>query len=593
MRYSYHTSKNSAIKAIKKQQTHTASRHTSKAFLLSVLLAVVAALALVVSNALQAQAAPQNNQFTWDPDTGTLTIGEDCAEQEIADYLYDHSATTNDLITIDVVASIDFSGDFRSGYISLKSFIVEKGATISFPQGCLNLFYHCEALEQVSAERFNLSNVEDIANMFCKCNALKSLNVEGWDTRNIKNAQGAFYGCSALTELNVSKWNTANMVKMDSMFSGCSELQSLNLANWDTSQVKDMSSMFMGCESLKVLDLSSFKTSNLVVMFTMLANDLNLETVKLPHFDTSKCTEAVEGLNPLQYVFAQADEKTEKVSSLHPIMVELSPIYKASPDIAASEESGMYPYPGGNYYAYINGKKVNDKADTIKNLLAPYAATDTTVIDFYLEGHEPPAPPEPPTPPTPTPDPDNPKPEEEQGWNFNESGGWYYVYDTEGHTYNDGWHWIEDAHYGNHWYYFKEDSFIKTNEWIWDDVYTAWYYVNSSGSMNVGSWNWINNAWYGFNWDGTMCKGWTFDHDYMNWFYCDPTSGAMYTNCWSFINGSWYGFWANGEMCRGWVWDSGYHAWFYCSPSDGHMYTNGWYTIDNKSYYFNASGKLV
>ena len=175
------------------------------------------------------------------------------------------------------------------------------------------------------------------------------------------------------------------------------------------------------------------------------------------------------------------------------------------------------------------------------------------------------------------------------GWNFNESGGWYYV-NTDGSVYNDGWHWIEDGKFGNHWYYFKDNGFIATNQWIFTD---AWYYVNGSGSMNVGTWNWIGNAWYGFNWNGTMCKGWIYDSNYHNWFYCDPTSGAMYTNCWSYISGAWYGFWVNGEMCRGWVWDSYYNGWFYCSTSDGHMYTSGWYRIDNKSYYFNASGLLV
>ena len=211
-------------------------------------------------------------------------------------------------------------------------------------------------------------------------------------------------------------------------------------------------------------------------------------------------------------------------------------------------------------------------------------------VTLYAHWEKAPTPPAPPAPPTPTPDPDNPKPEEEQGWNYNESGGWYYVFDNDGNTYNDGWHWIEDTKFGAHWYFFKDTGFIAINQWIFTD---AWYYVSGSGSMNVGTWNWINNAWYGFNWNGTMCKGWIYDSGYNNWFYCDPTTGAMYTNCWSFINGSWYGFWANGEMCRGWVWDSSYRGWFYCSPSDGHMYTNGWYTIDNTSYYFNVSGLLV
>ena len=191
---------------------------------------------------------------------------------------------------------------------------------------------------------------------------------------------------------------------------------------------------------------------------------------------------------------------------------------------------------GYTFLGYYNQKEGGTKYyDALGNSSALWSDTQRTAT-LYAQWEKQPAP---------DPDPDDPEPGEEIGWNYNESGGWYYVYDNEGHTYNDGWHWIEDAKFGNHWYYFKEDGFIATNQWIFTD---AWYYVNSSGAMNVGTWNFINGAWYGFNWNSTMCTGWTYDSGYANWFYCNPTTGAMYTNCWSFINDAWYGFWVNGEQ---------------------------------------------
>ena len=618
MRYSYHTSKNSDIKAIKKRQTYTVSQHNCKAFLLSMLLAVVAALALVIPSTLQAQAAPQNNQFTWDPDTGTLTIGADCTATDIADYLYTQGAVTGDLITIDVVSSIDFSGDLRIDYISLKSFIVEKGASVSFPQGCANLFIGLRALEEVTAERFNLSNVEDdISYMFNGCNALKSLNVEGWDTRNIKNAQDAFNGCSALTELNVSKWNTQNVKNMAAMFGICSSLKELNVSSFNTSNVTNMSGMFTGCTGLTSLDVKNFDTKNVQTIQGMFQSCSSLKQLDISSWNLQSCTNfalatigctSLEYLNaaPLSTVSFASDnmnfsglfgDLTGSVPQLfNPNEVILTaayaskivPIYK---QLMQEQElsfedvnmTGGWCFPSDNYTAYKDGKKVSSTSQNIFYLLQEIdpSLTSTDPITFYKEGY---------IPPVPDPDPDDPEPGQETGWNFNESGGWYYVYDNEGHTYNDGWHWIEDTKLGNHWYYFKQDSFIATNQWMFTG---AWYYVNSSGAMNVGTWNYIDGSWYGFNWNGTMCTGWVWNSSYNNYFYCDETTGAMYTNCWSFINDTWYGFHYNGEMCRGWVWDSSYRGWFYCSPSDGHMYAGGWYRIGNKPYYFNASGLLI
>ena len=255
--------------------------------------------------------------------------------------------------------------------------------------------------------------------------------------------------------------------------------------------------------------------------------------------------------------------------------------------ISGNDESGSFTIitpkiADGTYrLSFINqeGLSLDPTSSGFKSLDYGGSALEDNSVTLYWNVPEPPVPPKPPRP-------------GDAGWHFDDQKGWYYV-KPDGTRYDEGWHWIEDTKFGAHWYYFKDNSFIKTNEWIFDDVNTSWYYVNSSGSMNVGTWNWIENAWYGFNWDGTMCKGWIYDSGYNNWFYCDPSSGAMYTNCWSFINGSWYGFWANGEMCRGWVWDSSYRGWFYCSPSDGHMYAGGWYRIGNKPYYFNASGLLI
>ena len=144
--------------------------------------------------------------------------------------------------------------------------------------------------------------------------------------------------------------------------------------------------------------------------------------------------------------------------------------------------------------------------------------------------------------PGPSPDPE-PTPGTQDGW-VQSDAGWQYV--LNGEFLNDGWHYFEDE-YGNHWYYFDNDTYMATSRWIWDDEWEGWYWVCSTGPIIENLWQWIDNAWYGFWWGGKMCQGWVWDTYYNAWYYCDDYTGRVACNEWAW-DGAWYYFDQNCQM---------------------------------------------
>lgn len=120
-----------------------------------------------------------------------------------------------------------------------------------------------------------------------------------------------------------------------------------------------------------------------------------------------------------------------------------------------------------------------------------------------------------------------PEPGTQDGW-VQSDAGWQYVLDGE--YLNDGWHYFEDE-FGNHWYYFDEDTYMVNSRWIWDAEYDGWYWLCSTGPMIENLWQWIDNAWYGFWWGGKMCQGWVWDTNWNAWFYCYQ-DGIMAKSIW-------------------------------------------------------------
>ena len=137
-------------------------------------------------------------------------------------------------------------------------------------------------------EKWDTSNVTDMASMFFGCNKLKSLNVSNFNTSKVTNMSDMFFGAQSITSLDLSKWDTSKVTNMSFMFANTNKLTNLNLLGWNTSNVKDMSYMFgVGATSL---NLSSFDTSNVTNMSGMFWCSYNLSSINLSSFNTSNVT---------------------------------------------------------------------------------------------------------------------------------------------------------------------------------------------------------------------------------------------------------------------------------------------------------------
>ena len=81
---------------------------------------------------------------------------------------------------------------------------------------------------------------------------------------------------------------------------------------------------------------------------------------------------------------------------------------------------------------------------------------------------------------------------------------------------------------------------------------------------------------------------WIYDEDYKSWFYVDST-GSYVEKAWQ---GEYYlkrgGYMAKSE----WVFDSQYDSWYYLNQ-DGKYARNQWIKDGDKWYYLLADGKLA
>ena len=154
--------------------------------------------------------------------------------------------------------------------------------------------------------------------------------------------------------------------------------------------------------------------------------------------------------------------------------------------------------------------------------------------------------------------------------------------------------------------YFLDDHGTINTGWGLDINASDWYYSDGTGVMKTDGWICVDSAWYYMNTNGTMRKGWICDNGV--WYYLNPSNGIMQTG-WVQVSGVWYYFNSSGAMQTGWVHDG--TAWYYLNE-DGAMQrgwindgtgwyylsgsgamVKGWMTIDGKTYYFNSSGKML
>lgn len=92
--------------------------------------------------------------------------------------------------------------------------------------------------------------------------------------------------------------------------------------------------------------------------------------------------------------------------------------------------------------------------------------------------------------------------------------------------------------------------------WVQED--SAWYYLNSDGSMATG-WIQADGIWYYMNKDGVMCIGW-IQPEGTTWYYLNE-NGAMQTG-WIQLAEGWYYLQDDGAMATGWICDKSGHNYF-------------------------------
>lgn len=160
------------------------------------------------------------------------------------------------------------------------------------------------------------------------------------------------------------------------------------------------------------------------------------------------------------------------------------------------------------------------------------------------------------------------KPKKTMGWQ--KVNGLWYFFDKKG--FKTGWIFTEDK-----WYYLNSSGVMQIG-WLLDG--NKWYYLNSSGAMETG-WIQNKNTWYFMNESGAMQTGWILDGN--KWYYLN-SSGAMETG-WVQSGNKWYFMNKSGAMQTGWVEVSG--KWYYFDKS-GALLTN---TITPDGYYVNANGE--
>jgi surface protein len=111
-------------------------------------------------------------------------------------------------------------------------------------------FYGCGITDFTQVENWDLTSCTSIYAVFARTN-VKKINLSGWQINNseesdlIFSLRDLFYHCEALQEVNVSNIVTNHVNNIDNMFYNCISLKTIiGLTTWDTSNVGSMHGVF-------------------------------------------------------------------------------------------------------------------------------------------------------------------------------------------------------------------------------------------------------------------------------------------------------------------------------------------------------------
>lgn len=203
------------------------------------------------------------------------------------------------------------------------------------------------------------------------------------------------------------------------------------------------------------------------------------------------------------------------------------------------------------------------------------------------------------------------------GYWKNDSKGFWYIHNSQGDYYTNGWKIID-----NKWYHFDKKGYAEEG---WYSDYYHWYYLDGKADMSAAKFTALSKvkaapASYAKFSDGAihkrpaMATGLTYDGSAM--YYLDPTTGYMQTG-WIDLTATKTGGWiyanSNGTLASGWqgigrYWyyfgeddELGYVAatgfqeigieTYYLDPTTCAMQT-GWLKINDKWYYFASNGVM-
>ena len=166
------------------------------------------------------------------------------------------------------------------GFYVYNLSLEENNITIRFNQSltnCYVMFCGLSNIIYINFNKFDSSQVMNMAGMFRGCSNLISLKISNLNTSSVTDISGMFNGCSKLISLDLRSFNTSSVIYMGYMFYKCNNLISLDLSTFNTLSVTNMEGMFYGCSSLISLDLNNFETSsstNMNYLFTNCKSNL-------------------------------------------------------------------------------------------------------------------------------------------------------------------------------------------------------------------------------------------------------------------------------------------------------------------------------
>ncbi|MGY3725400.1 Glucan-binding domain-containing protein (YG repeat) [Granulicatella balaenopterae] len=156
-----------------------------------------------------------------------------------------------------------------------------------------------------------------------------------------------------------------------------------------------------------------------------------------------------------------------------------------------------------------------------------------------------------------------------------------WIYDENYHS----WFYLNpDGRYAhNQWvgsYYLKDWGYMAKEEWIYDEDYHNWFFINENGSYAHDIWK---DSYYLTQWGEMAKNGWAQSPE-TGWHYFD-SEGKYIQNQWV---GDYYlkdwGYMAKQE----WIYDENYHSWFYLK-ADGKYARNEWVN----GYYLHGNGAMA